>query len=53
MDENNVYNAFNLFGQQKHKPVINPDKDRSLSGKKRVKARRREHRESKKMHNDD
>lgn len=40
-------NIFDFFGQPKRKPVVNPDKDRSLSGKKRVKARRREYREAK------
>lgn len=40
-------NIFDIFGQTKRKPVVNLEKDRSLSGKKRVKARRREYREGK------
>lgn len=40
-------NIFDFFGQSKRKPVVNLDKDRSLPGKRRVKARRREHREAK------
>lgn len=40
-------NIFDWMNNNKLQPHVNPDKDRSLRGKARVKARKRERREAK------